>query len=442
MIVIYRDRLRLPVMVVNMYNQILQLDPENGDALGALEERYRRGSRWNDLVQILDRRAALAKDAGELETYIEICSELAGLWARRFSNQAKAAEYLEEVLAHRPDDQEVVERLIASCRHRKDWSALFDAYQRKLALLPEEERIPLLAEMADLAVKRLDNLGEAVELRRQIIELTPEEESAWSALQKLLIRGEEWQELASLYADRAAQNPGPEGIKFLRKLADLSAGELDDTTRAASAWHDILERLPEDKSAEANLKELYITRRDWDALEHLFGSREKWPVLVGVLSGLVERSDDAVLRCQLLERMAAVCADELDDAVAANECWERILTIDPGHSAAAEILVPRYREAGQWRRLADVLSAELTAAPEPSFDRLLELAQVYDEQLQAPGMRLNGTPLLSEPNRPGLMPLRRSRGSLSPRGSWSSSSTCSNICCPNLRRPRKSIWPG
>ncbi len=40
MIGIYRDQLNLPVMVINTYNQILQVDPTNGEALDALQQKY------------------------------------------------------------------------------------------------------------------------------------------------------------------------------------------------------------------------------------------------------------------------------------------------------------------------------------------------------------------------------------------------------------------
>jgi tetratricopeptide (TPR) repeat protein len=56
MIPIYRDRLRLEVMVINTYVAILSLRPDHPDALSALAERYEAQGRWGDLVSIFTRR--------------------------------------------------------------------------------------------------------------------------------------------------------------------------------------------------------------------------------------------------------------------------------------------------------------------------------------------------------------------------------------------------
>ena len=54
---IYRDRLRLDVMVINTYNAILKIDPDNQRASDELAAKYRALGRWNDLIAILTRKA-------------------------------------------------------------------------------------------------------------------------------------------------------------------------------------------------------------------------------------------------------------------------------------------------------------------------------------------------------------------------------------------------
>src|SRR5205085_6016254 len=53
---IYRDRLRLDVMVINTYNAILKIDPDNRRAGDELAGKYRALGRWNDLIAILTRK--------------------------------------------------------------------------------------------------------------------------------------------------------------------------------------------------------------------------------------------------------------------------------------------------------------------------------------------------------------------------------------------------
>ena len=57
MVGIYRDQLQLDVMVINTYNAILAVAPDNSDALNALADKYESMNRWNDLIGILSRQA-------------------------------------------------------------------------------------------------------------------------------------------------------------------------------------------------------------------------------------------------------------------------------------------------------------------------------------------------------------------------------------------------
>ena len=59
MIEVYRDRLKLDVMVVNAYNQILTIQPDNFEAADALAAQYETMKRWPDLIALLRKKAAV-----------------------------------------------------------------------------------------------------------------------------------------------------------------------------------------------------------------------------------------------------------------------------------------------------------------------------------------------------------------------------------------------
>ena len=63
MIEVYRDRLKLDVMVVNAYNQILTIQPDNFDAADALAAQYETMKRWPDLIALLRKKAAVVESA-------------------------------------------------------------------------------------------------------------------------------------------------------------------------------------------------------------------------------------------------------------------------------------------------------------------------------------------------------------------------------------------
>src|SRR5262249_40272566 len=73
MVEVYRERLKLDVMVVNTYGQILQLQPKNVTALDSLASQYENMKRWPDLIGTLQKRAPLVEDPLEkVQLYLRI----------------------------------------------------------------------------------------------------------------------------------------------------------------------------------------------------------------------------------------------------------------------------------------------------------------------------------------------------------------------------------
>ena len=65
MIEVYRDRLKLDVMVVNAFNQILSIQPDNFEAADALAAQYETMKRWPDLIALLRKKASVVESAEE-----------------------------------------------------------------------------------------------------------------------------------------------------------------------------------------------------------------------------------------------------------------------------------------------------------------------------------------------------------------------------------------
>ena len=88
MIEVYRDRLKLDVMVVNAFNQILTIQPTNFEAADALAAQYETMKRWPDLIALLRKKAAVGRVAGARRSRCTL--RVANLFLEKFSNQAEA----------------------------------------------------------------------------------------------------------------------------------------------------------------------------------------------------------------------------------------------------------------------------------------------------------------------------------------------------------------
>jgi len=65
MVELYRDRLKLDVMVVEAYNRILTLQPNNVEVMDALAAQYEVIPRWPELIAVLRKKAAIVASAQE-----------------------------------------------------------------------------------------------------------------------------------------------------------------------------------------------------------------------------------------------------------------------------------------------------------------------------------------------------------------------------------------
>lgn len=384
MIEIYRDQLNLEVMVVNTFNQILQVDPMNQEALDALQERYEKGARWNDLIGILKRRAEAARAGGEDEEYVSLQRRIAQLWLDKFSNPNQAVRFLEAILELRPSDEAAIDQLIEIYRHRKDWKALFATYERQLLLLEGEARVERLQEMARIAAERLGEKDAAIDMWRQVLEVEPELEKGWTTLEGLYQQTRRWSDLADHYrawSVRAAEAGDEKArVGWLKKLGNTYAEKVEDEAAAAEVWLEVLALNPGDLHAEGYLRELYLRKSDWDALERLYGGRGDFEGLVRLLGGAAAQESDAEGRVALYMRMARICHTHLENEEAAVECLERVLEVDPDNLDAARLLGPYYEKTERWDPMVAALEVLLRHAPEEPVAIMVRLAQVHESE--------------------------------------------------------------
>jgi golgin subfamily B member 1 len=376
---VYRDRLRLPAMVVSTYQQILDVDPANLEASEELEQTFRKSGRWNDLIGLLTRRVERLYLDGASERSADLSREIARLWIDKFSNHSQAAQHLERIVDIQEDDVESLDLLTEIYEQKHDWQMLFDVLQKKVEFLEATERVDTLVRMAEIAVQRLEMVDEGIELWRTVKEEQPERGD--QALDILLERYERYDELVEVYLERLTNLTGAKRVTQLKQLIPILMDRLGDEERAEEALNDILETEPNDAFAEAKLRDRYVAAQNWNGLEVLYGSREKWHALLSVLSASADNVVDEVESSELLKRMARICEESLDNRVAAMECWERLLTQQPTHPEALQVLAPYYESEGRWTDFVEIKEAQLDPDDGQYTEGLVRLSHIYSEHL-------------------------------------------------------------
>ena len=389
MVPIYRDRLKLEVMVINTYAAILALRPDHTEALAALAGRYEAQSRWGDLAGVLMRQAQVVVAPTEK---VALYHRIAKLWTEKFGNHHNAIVALEKILEIDAKDSSARTTLREIYTRGRSWRALLDLLRRDLPSLGPDERRTHLAEMAALAAERLADLRQAIGLWNEVLEVAPGDRSAVTALAGLYEREKRWPALAEILsrlAESAGADGTPEGCALLERrglilLEKMGAGQAAlDTLRRVNAAQ------PENPRVLRALREAYSQIGDIDALEMLYSSRHAWDDLCDVLSALADRTADMRLRTRAFERVADIARNKLGQTERVIKAYEGILATDPTNRAIARQAADLYEKTERWGRLVATLEILLgpesapVLSPEESLPILERARLICETKLQA-----------------------------------------------------------
>jgi tetratricopeptide (TPR) repeat protein len=392
MVPVYRDRLKLDVMVINTYAAILALRPDHNEALVALAERYQAQGRWGDLAGVLTRQAQAVSDVGQK---VELYHRIATLWIEKFGNHHNAIASLEKILELAPGDAQARTALREIYTRGRSWRALLELLRRQLASLTADARRDHLAEMAVLAAERLADLRQAIGLWNEVLELAPGDRGAVTALASLYEREKRWPALAEILgrlAESAGGESSPEGCAMLERrglilLEKLGAGQaaLDTLRRVHSTQ-------PENPRVLRALREAYSQMGDINALESLYSARHAWDDLCDVLSAFADRTADMRLRAHALERVADIARNRLGQTERVIKAYEGILATNPENRTVARAAAELYEKTERWGRLVatyEILvgpEAAPALSPEESLVILQAARTICETKLQAKGL--------------------------------------------------------
>ncbi|HTL26910.1 MAG TPA: hypothetical protein VL280_09855, partial [Burkholderiales bacterium] len=396
---IYRDRLRLDVMVINTYNSILKIDPDNQRATDELAAKFRALGRWNDLIAILTRKSESPSVADADK--VKLLREVADLWSERFGNFANAIRPLERIAELMPSDTEAVNKLKEIYTKRRQWRQLIDLLGKEATTLPPDEKRAKQSEMARLAAERLGDTRLAIEIYNVILQEAPEAPETLTALANLYDREKRWLALAEILHRQVGTlrtaKRNKEAIALLEKLGQIYSDRLAAPQQAASAWKEVLDFEPNHAKALRTLRELYAMAGDFQGLETLYAKLGQEDELVEALLAIADRIDAKAARLPLVERAAQLAQKRAelrtkdpnasgerplvsrtqtsDPTEKARQVWERVLAVEPLHVGAAQALVPIYAKQEKWARLLSVLEIEL-ASIQDTPARLAKIDQI------------------------------------------------------------------
>ncbi|MBN2362233.1 MAG: hypothetical protein JXR83_22465, partial [Deltaproteobacteria bacterium] len=376
-----------PQLARDALSRILNEDPDNEQALAALETLVAKGADARGLAETLEARLAVARATKERRMLL---SRLAQLYVQELRESGRAIERYRALLEIDPNDGEALEALDGLLRREERWRELSQVIEKRIGRAEGPQAAELKLRLARLFEERLDKPREALALYEELHAAAPDRLDLVAALERLLARGIEPHRVAGIlqphYAAVGAyrrqvemidlRRQGIEDAKQRSQLAREAARILETELRSPrEAFASLCSALLDDP-ADPELP------RDLDRLAEAATAHDE---LAAVLSKASAALPESPAKVALEARRAAILESRLGDAEAAIAAHRSLLRQNPGNLASLDALIGLLERTDQAAELVQWLEVRRGfASPEeqPLIDE--RLGRVLADQLGQP----------------------------------------------------------
>ncbi len=377
---------------IDAYRAILaEYGDDEVDAHRALDRLYEAEARWADLAAALERRIDL--NTADEQELAAIKFRLARTLEQRLDDKSRAVDLYREILSLTPDHdgaREALEALLADPAHganaaeilepiyelRGDAESLIKALEVLHGASDDgARRLELLTKVGAVLQSQVGDADRAFEAFGRALRGAPSSAETLDSLEALASEPTRHARLVALVSElaglQAAGDPALSRTLWI-KAARLNEGEGGDIDAAVAAYGHVLAQ----DSGDLEVLE---------ALDALYRRSERWRDLLGVLRRKVELSTEPVAQEALLEQMARIHDEQLEEPALAASLYREILEIEPTSHSALVALDALYARLEQWSELADNVGRQLALAddPEQKTSLQLRLAELRETRMGA-----------------------------------------------------------
>ncbi|HEY2735745.1 MAG TPA: tetratricopeptide repeat protein, partial [Polyangiales bacterium] len=376
---LYLERFSNQAEAIKAFEKVLELDPNNHQAVDHLLAVYEKRRDWEKLIKLKEAEIDRAPESERAAKVIDV--------ARMAQTKVKKPEictyWWEKVVSYEPTHEEALTELYKLYERNKDWDKLADICKKQADAAPDAKvRADALQRLGLLYTEKVENSAKAIEAWQKLIEIDENNRRAQDALKKLYVTEGRWADLEQFYRSRGKTD---EYIRVLEREVE-SGGEshrLELAMKIAVLYRDELQKA--DRAMRAFEKVLQLDEHNLEAAEALIPLYEQGRdprALVRVLEIQLDATRDTESRQKRMQRLAQYSEDKLRDKGAAFGWWLKAHAEDHEAEWIRAEIERLAAETQGWNALVDAYAASL-----PKFDHkedalplMLVMAQVIERE--------------------------------------------------------------
>jgi tetratricopeptide (TPR) repeat protein len=323
--------------------------------------------RWNDLARELSAQMHALPAADRADAWALVSA----IRDEQLDDLGGAVAAADAALAIVPHHRDALVQRLGVLRRAERWDDLEETLGR--CILIEESpsrRCELYVSLGDLFETHKGDPLQATACYRLAIEAEPGAAGARAALEAILLRRGEIEELITTLEQRLLRASNHEALPLRRRIAVLCEERLADRRLAIHHYETLRAMAP------AELETL-------TALARLYQAEGRTRSLLEVLEASVAVAEAPADRATYLRRLALEWEQQPSGGRRAASAWEQLLQLQPSDE---EVLLALERVYGALERhddLVAILERHLAIAPAPARVRLLlHVAAVYETKLR------------------------------------------------------------
>jgi tetratricopeptide (TPR) repeat protein len=381
---------------VDAWRKVIAIDPSDFRALAALEGLFTREGRWEEAIDVLEKRALVLDDEVQRR---ETLLQAASTWEEKVEDLTRASQVYERVRASDPSNVTASDRLEAIYRQQYKWTELVEVLLERSELRRDvEEQIRILNEVGKIYESEIGDQESAFYVLQAAFKRDYAHEETARELERLATATNRWQELLDEYTNRVNELETEDRSAAADLWVKIGRWYGEHLSHLEYAIHSVQQALRIDPAHTGALS----------AIADLQRKRGSWSELIETLQRHAGVEHDAAKKTELYISLAELLERQMQDVGGAIHAYQQAMVCDPASKGALTALDRLYRRAEQWEPLIDVLTrrAELETEEQSVVKFRLEVGQIWDLRLFDAGQSITAYQQVLDVDPQNLVALR------------------------------------